>query len=570
MASSANNGMVSLPFHRYIPACMTIAALCIFGAPRSIAQSVLTTHLRKAIRDGEAQSIGQLRANRTMKLDIVLPLRNVSELDNLLSEIYDPNSSEYLHFLTDEEFTKRFGPTRQDYEAVVQFAKRNGFTVIGGSRDGLDVQIQGPVSAVESAFHVAMLKYEDPIKSRIFFSADREPTVNLPVNIWHIAGLNNFARPHPLYVKRSDYAAAHGISPAMAVSHAITGSGPSGSFLGSDMRAAYYSGQSLTGAGQTLGLLEFGGTDLADLSRYFRNAHQWNRVPITLVSTDGTSVSCVNNRAGGYCNDTEQTLDMTQAIGMAPGLSHLVMYVGSLDSAIFSSMTTRKPLPKTIACSWSWTPVDPSTLNPYFKKMAAQGQTFFAASGDNSTWSKTNEAWPADNAYATSVGGTDLITVKAGGTWKYERAWSDSGGGFSPAKIAIPPWQKISGVINASNRGSHTYRNGPDVAANANFSFYTCGNQAACEANDYGGTSFAAPMWAAFIALVNQRRASEGKSTLGSLNPAIYKQNVTSRYGSDFHDIGSGKSGNHYAVKGFDLVTGWGSPKPGLINALAP
>lgn len=115
------------------------------------------------------------------------------------------------------------------------------------------------------------------------------------------------------------------------VSHATTGSGPSASFLGSDMRAAYYGGTALTGAGQNLGLLEYYGTDLADLNTYFSNVHQTNNVPITLLSTDGTSTSCVDSSAGGKCDDTEQTLDMTQAIGMAPGLSSLVMYVGSTD-----------------------------------------------------------------------------------------------------------------------------------------------------------------------------------------------------------------------------------------------
>ncbi len=77
---------------------------------------------------------------------------------------------------------------------------------------------------------------------------------------------------------------------------------------------------------------------------------------------------------------------MTQAIGMAPGLASLVVYVGSTDTAIISAMTTHNPLPTTIGCSWGWTPADPSTLDPYFQRMAAQGQTFFVASGDNSTW----------------------------------------------------------------------------------------------------------------------------------------------------------------------------------------
>ena len=77
-------------------------------------------------------------------------------------------------------------------------------------------------------------------------------------------------------------------------------------------------------------------------------------------------------------------------------------------------------------------------------------------------------------------------------------------------------------------------------------------------------------MWAAFIALVNQQRAERGMPTLGFLNPKIYANNVTPRYAAGFHDIQQGISGSSVAVKGFDLATGWGSPKPGLINQLAP
>ena len=245
------------------------------------------------------------------------------------------------------------------------------------------------------------------------------------------------------------------------------------------------------------------------------------------------------------------------------------MYVGSLDTAILSAMTTHHPLPTVISCSWGWTPVDPSTLNPYFERMAAQGQTFFAASGDGSTWS-TKDAWPADNAYVVSVGGTDLTTTKAGGSWRSETAWADSGGGISPDKIPIPSWQKLSGVITSANKGSKTHRNGPDVSSNANFTFYTCGNQTECLANEFGGTSFAAPMWAGYIALLNQRRTANGQSRIGFLNPTIYKRNLTSSYGSDFHDVTYGRSGNYSAVKGYDLTTGWGSPRIGLIEGLAP
>src|ERR1017187_9892400 len=543
---------------------LKIVAVTSIVATVGQAQSVSTHHMREEVRAGRVQPNGRLSLSQTLQLDLVLKLRDAAGLKHFLSDVYNPASPNYRHFLTVAEFTGRFGPTPEDYEAVIRFAKTYGLEVVGGSRDGMDVQVRGSIAAIENAFHVNMRTYQHPTEERTFYGPDREPKLDLAFNLWHISGLDNYSIPHPLFVKKSDYAIAHGIQAEAVVSHATTGSGPSASFLGSDMRAAYYGGAALTGAGQNLGLLEYIGTDLADVTTYYKNAGQTNNVPITLLSTDGLSTSCVSPK----CDDTEQTLDITQALGMAPGLSSLVVYVGNTDTAIISAMTTHNPLPATIGCSWGWTPVDPSTLDPYFQKMAAQGQNFFAASGDSSTWSRTVIAWPADDPYVVSVGGTDLVTASAGGPWKSETAWVDSGGGITPDNIAIPSWQKLSGVINSSNKGSTTLRNGPDVSANANFTFYVCADQTTCTANSYGGTSFAAPMWAGYIALINQQLASNAEPTIGFINPTIYAQNVTSSYGTDFHDITSGTSGSYSAVTGFDLVTGWGSPNAGLIAAL--
>jgi kumamolisin len=526
----------------------------------------MTRHVREAAITGKVTTLGRLPAGQIMQLDVVLPLRDRAGLHAFLAEVSNPDSFYFRHFLTPSEFTEKFGPTQQDYDKVVSFLQKHGLTVVGGSRDGMEVQVKGPVSAIESAFKIEMHLYQHPTEDRTFYAPDREPTTDLSLSLWHVSGLDNFSIPRPLYVSKTDFAKARGISPEAVITHATTGSGPSASFLGSDMRAAYYGGTALTGAGQNLGLLEYYGTDLADLTTYYTNAKQTNSVPITLFSTDGTSTSCVYKSG---CDDTEQTLDMTQALGMAPGLASLVMYVGSTDTAMISAMTTHSPLPTTIGCSWGWTPADPTTLDPYFEKMAAQGQNFFAASGDSSTWSRRVEAWPADDDYVVSVGGTDLVTASAGGAWKSETAWVDSGGGISPDKIAIPSWQKLSGVINSSNKGSTTYRNGPDVSANANFTFYVCADQTTCTANEYGGTSFAAPMWAAYVALVNQQLVADGYSTIGFINPYLYSFGVSSSYSTDFHDITSGKSGSYSAVTGYDLVTGWGSPNgQGLLNAL--
>ena len=112
-------------------------------------------------------------------------------------------------------------------------------------------------------------------------------------------------------------------------------------------------------------------------------------------------------------------------------------------------------------------------------------------------------------------------------------------------------------------------RNSPDVAAEANTDNYIC-YDGAC-AGGWGGTSFAAPRWAAFVALVNQQRVAHGMSVLGFINPTIYPIGLGSSYSTDFHDITSGSNGTYSTQKGYDLVTGWGSPNgTGLINALAP
>ena len=562
-----------------------VTALAIASLTNTLCQAqrqpLMTRHVREATLNGQASLVGRLPSTQIMSFDIVLPLRDRAGLQSFLHQQYDPASPFFQQFLTPEEVTQRFGPSQEDWDALVAFARASGFQIVGGTRDSRDLWLTGTVTDIENAFHVTMAIYQDRNGDRTFYAPDREPTVDLPFQLWHITGLDNNSRPHPLYVKKSDYAKAHGIDPKSVHSNA-TGSGPGGSFLGSDMRKAYYQGTSLTGSGQNIALFELAGSDLADLSTYYTNVGQTEPYTPTMVSTGGYATTCLDS-GSSPCDDTEQTIDMTQAMGMAPGSTMLYNYVcGNVkangtgnfsDTACISAMvtTTAAPLSKQISCSWGWTPADASTLDPYFEQMASQGQNFFAASGDSSTWSASNEAWPADDANIVSVGGTDLTTSGAGGPWSSETAWADSGGGISPDSIPIPSWQQISGVINSSNGGSTTLRNGPDVAAEANFDFYYCADQKACSTG-LGGTSFAAPMWAGYLALANQQAAANGES-IGFINPIIYPQAAAggTSYSTLFHDITSGTSGSHSAVTGYDLVTGWGSPKTtGPINLLAP
>lgn len=534
-----------------LPILALVSAVNILCYAQSVAP--LTHHVREATLNGEAPLIGYLPVDKVMRLVLVLPLRNQSELDSLLHDLYDPSSPSYHRFLTVEEFTQRFGPTQKDYDAVIRFAQVSGFTLLATSRNRVNLQVRAPVLSIEQAFHISLGLYQHPTENRAFYAPDREPTPDLNVQLWHISGLDNYSIPRPLFEHRN-------FAPS---SNATTGSGPSASFLGSDMRAAYYGG-SLTGSGQSLGLLEYYGTDLADLNTYYKNVGQTNNVPITLDSTDGTSTSCLASQG---CDDTEQTIDMTQALGMAPGMSSLVMYVGSSDSAIFNAMATASPLNAQLSSSWTWYPADPSTDNPYFEEFATQGQNLFQAAGDSGAWTSSSEIYPADDVYLTSVGGTDLETSSAAGPWASESAWVDGGGGISPDHYAIPSWQ--TSAASGCSSCSKTYRNGPDVSANANFTFYVCADQTTCTANEYGGTSFAAPMWAGYLALVNQQSVANGNKALGFINPSLYSIGLSSSYDSDFHDITSGSNG-YSATTGYDLATGWGSPNgSGLLNALA-
>ncbi len=145
------------------------------------------------------------------------------------------------------------------------------------------------------------------------------------------------------------------------------------------MRAAYYGGTALTGSGQNIGLLEYAGFDIADVNTYYKNAGQTRNFAVTGISTDGTSINCTEPS----CDDTEQTLDITQAGGMAPNVTTVYVYVGNSDTAILGGMSTSFPLPSNLSSSWTWSPPDPITDDPYFEKMASQGQSYFQATGDS-------------------------------------------------------------------------------------------------------------------------------------------------------------------------------------------
>ena len=573
MLKTPHVGKVRPLFSRRITAgffALVCAAFLLLAIPGRAQQGlqVLHNHVRPAVASGRAVPAGFLPSTQSLNLVIHLPVRNQEELTSLIDRLSDPTSPDYRHWLSVAEFTERFGRTEAEYQKVADFAEANGFAVTYESPNRLMLVVRGSVAQIEKAFNITMRTYQLPGENRIFYSPDREPSLALDVPVSHISGLNNYSYPHPGAGRRS--AQLGGQSPGRPQG---TGSGPGSSFLGSDMRAAYNMGSN-TGSGQTVGLAEFSGYTASDVSLYFSNIHQTNNVPIANIVVDGGSASNWSDSD----DEGEVCLDIEQAVSVAPGLSQLRVYIGptsfggGADGYIFSRMATDN-IAKQLSNSWSWYPDDPATDDPYFEEMATQGQTFFAASGDNGAYigsDRLDDGYPAEDVHITVVGGTALTTSGAGGPWQSEVAWNDNGGGSGggPANdgaryFPIQSWQ--TPVINSSNGGSTTLRNSPDVALLADFVNYICYDHGVCETT-WGGTSFATPRWAAWLALVNQQLVANGYGTgLGFINPTLYSIGQSSNYNSDFHDITSGNNDTdgqpkfYYAVSGYDLVTGWGS-----------
>ena len=559
-----------------VSACVITAS---FSSPSALAQQrLMTRHVRDVVVNRQAPLVGALPATQDLKLAIMLPLRNQAELTNLLQSLNDPQGPIYHQYLSVQQFTDRFGPSQADVDAVVHYAQANGMTVTRTTPNRMVVDVRASVASIEKAFHVKMGVYQHPKEQRTFYAPDREPSADLNMRLWHITGLDDFSPPRPMLR----------FAPKSNVRTEQTGSGPGGQFLGSDMRAAYYGGTALTGAGQTIGLygLNFNPTDVAN---YFSSIGQpYNPSTVVTVSIDGYDTSC------GSCNDGEPIADIVQSLSMAPGVNAVIEYEASNDVDTFTQMATDN-VAKQLSASIGFLPADPTIDEPIFMEFAAQGQNLFVASGDSGaytlpgcTGNNCNPAfYPEDDPYITAVGGTHITTNGPGGAWQSEIAWGGtnpvlacanptggSSGGYSTNGFSIPAYQKLPGVINSSNQGSTTLRNVPDLSAEADCDNWWCA-QGTCQGG-IGGTSLSTPRWAGFMALVNEQAALKNAPSVGFLNPTVYGLGTGSNYDSFFHDITSGSNNNglgqqYDAVTGYDLVTGWGSPNgQALISTLTP
>src|ERR1700748_2450393 len=100
---------------------LCLAVLLFISGGSALGQSMKTHHVRDEVKNGEAKFLSHLASTQILRLNLALPLRDEAGLDELLLKLYDPASSLFHQFLSVQEFTARFGPMQQDYDAVVRF-----------------------------------------------------------------------------------------------------------------------------------------------------------------------------------------------------------------------------------------------------------------------------------------------------------------------------------------------------------------------------------------------------------------------------------------------------------------
>jgi kumamolisin len=506
-----------------------------------------------------AHVIGAASAQQQVDLSIGLQVRNQQELASLLTALYNPRSPQYHHFITPQQFTAEFGPTVAQQQQVVDYLRSTGITVNNVSSNGLLINARATVAQAESAFQVQINNYQTG--ARQFYANANVPTIPSPVSslILSVGGLDNSVRLRPLAhraqqplagYKQADLVGAYDMTPLHRA----------------DMR----------GNNQTVAVFELDGYQQSDI-RQFLSQNNLGQPSITNALVDGADGS-----AGAGAIEVELDIDVVAEI--APKAAQIV-YEGpnttqGVNDTYNQIVTDNKAQITTISwgeCESQSGAAELQTLDGIFKQGAAQGISLFAASGDSGAYdcNDTNLAVdsPASDPYITGVGGTNL--QETNGAYTSESVWSDptstqrgtngsGGGGGLSSTFSQPSWQVAPGV---SSQYSNGMREVPDVSADADphtgYAVYCTVSAAGCPASGnivVGGTSAAAPLWAASTALLNEYLQQQGQSRIGFANPTLYRLANEKQFNTPFHDVTTGNNLYYPATTGYDLASGLGSP----------
>lgn len=495
-----------------------------------------------------------LATDRPLTITFTLRSRNQGALEQFVRDVATPHSRHYHAYLTPAQFALAFGPDPAEVQRVQGWAQSQGLRVTQVRSGGIFISASGSVAQMQQAFGVQIAQYRDA-SGASFYANDR--ALRLPAaiapGITSVTGLDNAAfRHHKAVGPRALPPHPGAPRPRDTTCPATTGTF---GLTPPQLQTAYGFPTNLNGANQRIALVEFDGYQLSDIAVYAGCFAAGVNVG-TVVQTRKVDLQNALTPGDGA---VEANLDIEIALGMAPGLAKVDVYEapnsnqGAVD---LLAAIANDNLDATVSDSWGACEADTgygaaAAEEMALLQMAAQGQGVYVAAGDTGAYNCLvgaptyhgrilNADDPASDPYVTAVGGTTLSLNATTAGYMGETVWNSSGagdaigtgGGFSQL-WASPSWQANARASSAPGGVSDPTgaRVVPDIAADADpqtgYAMYcTVGAICAPLAGwfDIGGTSAAAPLWAALALLANQ----QAMGRVGLITPALYQL-----YGAD-------------------------------------
>ena len=484
-------------------------------------------------------------------IQVTVVLRRRARTSMPAAEAFAFQTSKATAYRTRDEFAVLHGADPEDIAAVEAFAHDNGLTVSEKSAARRSVVLKGTAENMQKAFGTTLSNYSTPAGGY----RGRTGSLSLPAALQGVVtavlGLDNRPAAKPHLRKAEAHKASSGLAPAQVAQ-------------------AYSFPAGVTGAGQTIGIIELGGGyNAADLKTYF-GAHA---PKVTSLSVDGGA----NQPGVDQNSDGEVMLDIEVAGSVAPGARIVVYFAPNTDQGFHDAITTAVHdtvnKPSVISISWggpedSWSQQAANAMLEACTDGAGVGVTITAAAGDDGATDGVSDGklhvdLPACLPPVLGCGGTKLTV--SGGALKTETVWNElaanegaTGGGVSNV-YPVPSYQ-ASVHVPPQTQTKFAGRGVPDVAGDAD---PVTGYKVRVDGKNtvIGGTSAVAPLWAGLIALINQQM---GKP-VGFVQPALYQMMGTSA----FHEVTSGNNNGYQAGPNWNPCTGLGSPNgAALLMAL--
>jgi len=576
---------------------VSVAAAAAFLATTGAAQAVPSSSPVGAagIVPQDSARIGALPASTTMHVEVALAPRDPAALSQYATQVSTPGSPLYHAYIGRGQFAPLFGPTSATINGVYAALRGRGLHPGTISSDHLSIPVTATAAQVESAFGVTMASYRLAGGGRGFAntSAPKLPATIAP-DVQAIIGLDNLTRMRSFAIAPGK--ASMRPTSTKPVTPAVSASGPQpcsaavnqhnaqGGLTADELASVYgfsdlYNGGDL-GSGETVGIVEFGEPDSSSDINTFKSCY-------------GINTSVKYHHVDGFHQtgpgQGEAALDIEVVASMAPQANIIVYQAPNTGKAAIDIYRVMVDQDRARVISESYGLCEhyqerrlAKAANTLYEQAAVQGQTIVASSGDSGSEAclpndgvqrRLSVNFPASNPHVLGVGGTTVFQAQPppslGETvWNERGLQEGAGGGGKSVFYGRPAYQRRFGIK------SHV-REEPDVSADADPSTgYVVFHQGSWL--QIGGTSGAAPLWAALLALTDSKCHA---SPVGWVNAAIYHAASKAVKAVVLNDIVAvsgnpnpnnndytGRAGGRYPVRrGYDMATGLGTPRAGAL-----